>query len=328
MIHALAPEGGRLRPVDEADHHALARAVWIDLVDPTDEEKQRVERATGLQVSTEAELQEIESSSRVSEEESGDLYMSMPLVHSLDRSNVRTTSLGFVLNKDRLLTVRFARSGAFETLLDRAQRFEEGHRTSAHVLVTLLEIVVDRLADELEKIRDELDAISRRIFEEEMSSGRAPRREDEALRRTLRAIGNAGDLVSRIRDSLLGIGRIPPFVAQAGAAWLPADLRARGKTLRQDIASLSDYDAHLTNKVQFLLDATLGFINIAQNTIMKAFTVFSVAGIPPVLIAGIYGMNFKYIPEYDWAWGYPYGIALIVVSAIIPLIAFKWRGWL
>ena len=328
MIYAFAPENGRLCPADAADQHALARSVWIDLLAPTDDEKRLVERATGLRVSTAAELQEIESSSRLSEEENGDLYMSMPLVLSLDRSNVRTTPLGFVLNKNRLLTVRFERSVSFDTLHDRAQRFESGHRTSAHVLVTLLEIVVDRLADELEKIRDELDAISRAIFQEDLSSGRAPRREDESLRRTLRAVGSAGDLVSRIRDSLLGVGRIAPFVAQAGEPWLPADLGPRGKTLRDDITSLADYDAHLSNKVQFLLDATLGFINVAQNNIMKAFTVFSVAGIPPVLVAGVYGMNFKNIHEYDWAWGYQYSLVLMVVSFIIPLLAFKWRGWL
>ena len=144
----------------------------------------------------------------------------------------------------------------------------------------------------------------------------------------MRAVGASGDLVSRIRDSLLGIGRIAPFVKQAGASWLAADPGPRGETLRQDIASLSDYDGHLTNKVQFLLDATLGFINIAQNNIMKVFTVFSVAGIPPVLIAGIYGMNFKNIREYDWAWGYQYCLVLMLVSFVIPVAAFKWRGWL
>ncbi len=328
MIYAFAPENGRLGRADDADQQALARSVWIDVIDPTDDEKQRVQRATGLRVSTAAELQEIESSSRLSEEENRDLYMSMPLVLSLDRKNVRTTPLGFVLNRERLLTVRFERSASFDTLRDRAQRLENGHRTSAHVLFTLFEIIVDRLADELEKIRDELDAISRAIFREDLGSGRAPRREDESLRRALRAVGTSGDLVSRIRDSLLGIGRIAPFVAQAGASWLPADIGPRGKTLRDDIGSLSDYDAHLSNKVQFLLDATLGFINVAQNNIMKAFTVFSVAGIPPVLVAGIYGMNFKNIHEYDWAWGYQYSLVLMVVSFVIPLLAFKWRGWL
>ena len=110
--------------------------------------------------------------------------------------------------------------------------------------------------------------------------------------------------------------------------WLPQDLRPRFRTLRRDIASLNDFDTHLNDKLQFLLDATLGFINIAQNNVMKVLTVVSVVGVPPVLVAGIYGMNFKLIPEYDWAWGYPYSLALIVVTALIPLAIFRWRGWI
>ena len=328
MIRAFARENGRLREVDPADREALARAVWIDLVDPSDAEKEAVERSTRLSVASADDLQEIESSSRLSEEENGDLYLSMPLVNPAGRDAIRTSPLGFVLNKERLITIRFAHSASAEALRDRVQRFEDGHCTSGHVFVTLLEMVVDRLADELEKIRDELDATSRQIFQDNLGSGRAPRREDAALRTILRLVGVSGDLVSRIRDSLLGIGRIVPFVAQAASAWLPADLKPRTDTLRQDIASLADYDAHLSNKVQFLLDATLGYINIAQNNIIKVLTVVSVVGIPPTLIASIYGMNFKSMPELEWAWGYPYGLTLIVASAILPLIVFRLRGWL
>src|SRR5205823_1309505 len=109
--------------------------------------------------------------------------------------------------------------------------------------------------------------------------------------------------------------------------WIPAELGARFTTLQQDIASLTDYDAQLANKVQFLLDAVLGFINIAQNNIIKVLTVVSVVGVPPTLVASIYGMNFKSIPELDWAWGYEYGLAMIGLSAVLPLLWFKWRGW-
>jgi magnesium transporter len=102
---------------------------------------------------------------------------------------------------------------------------------------------------------------------------------------------------------------------------------ARMKTLQQDVASLDDYKTHLSDKVQFLLDAMVGLIGIAQNDVFKVLTIVSIVGIPPTLIAGIYGMNFKGMPEYDWAWGYPYGLAVIALSAIIPLAWFKWRGW-
>ncbi len=327
MIVALAAGGGRLQEIDVADHEALARAVWIDVLQPTEDERRAVEKSTGLYVSTAPELQEIETSSRLSVEDDT-LYLSMPLVHTHDRQNVHSTPLGLVLTRNRLLSVRFAPSRSFNTVHERAPRFEQKHRTGAHILVTLLEVIVDRLADDLEKIRDELDAISRQIFQDDLGSGRAPRREDLALRRILKSVGTAGDLITRIRDSLLGVGRIVPFTGQTASAWLPSDLKPRLKTIRQDVGSLADYDNYLSNKVQFLLDATLGYINIAQNNIIKVLTVVSVVGIPPTLVASIYGMNFKDMPELTWTYGYPYGLVVIVASAVLPLLLFKWRGWM
>ena len=154
----------------------------------------------------------------------------------------------------------------------------------------------------------------------------APAREAADLRAILRRVGAGGDLVSKIRDSLLGLARIVPYVA-----WrrLAARCRAsrRLETMRHDIISLNDYDAHLVNKVQLLLDATLGLINVEQNDIIKVLTVVSVVGVPPTLVASMYGMNFKYMPELAWSWGYPYGLALIALSAVAPLLWFKWRGW-
>jgi magnesium transporter len=151
--------------------------------------------------------------------------------------------------------------------------------------------------------------------------------EEADLKLILRRVGHNGDLASKIRDSLLGIARIVPFVLTLAADWLPAEVKPRLETLRQDVASLNDYDAHLVNKVQLLLDATLGLINIDQNNIIKVLTIVSVVGVPPTLVASMYGMNFKYMPELNWAWGYPYGLALITLSAILPLLWFKWRGW-
>jgi magnesium transporter len=327
MIIAITPDAGRLQPVDASNPQSLARAVWIDVIEPTDDERREIERHVGLYVSSAAELQEIEHSSRLSTEE-GALYLSMPLVQHADRRGIRSTPLGFVLTRERLLTVRYSASRSFDLVHERALRFDESHQSGTHIFVTLLEVVVDRLADELEQIRDDLDKISRQIFQEDLSSGRAPRQDEKALRSVLRAVGTSGDLVSRIRDSLLGVARIVPYTAQMAAEFLPGDAKARLETVRDDVGSLNGYEEHLTEKIQFLLDATLGFINIAQNTIMKVFTVFSVAGIPPVLVAGIYGMNFKGMPELGWAWGYPYGLALIALTTIAPLAAFKWRGWL
>jgi magnesium transporter len=127
---------------------------------------------------------------------------------------------------------------------------------------------------------------------------------------------------------LLSVGRIVPFVLEVRQGETPEPIAARLKAVRQDIASLNDYEAHLANKVQFLLDAVLGFITISQNDIFKVLTVASIVGIPPTLMAGVYGMNFKVMPELNWSLGYPFGLAVIVISALIPLAWFKWKGWL
>jgi magnesium transporter len=141
-------------------------------------------------------------------------------------------------------------------------------------------------------------------------------------------VGRAGDAIGNLRDTLLGMGRIVAYVLQIAEGWTPAELKVRLLTIKQDIASLNDYDQQLTTKTSFLLDATLGYINIEQNNGVKVLTVVSVVGIPPTLIASMYGMNFKHMPELDWVYGYQYGLTLIALSIIVPLVWFKIKGWL
>ena len=325
MLTAFTCDGITLRRHNESSDAALRDAVWIDLLTATEDEARRVATATGLRPPTKAELSEIESSSRLSVADSV-LTLSMPLVTRLD-GELRPVPSGFVLSRDRLITIRFADSVVFDTFAEREMQAGSPDRTGAHIFVGLLEAIVDRHADVLEQIRNDLDSISHRIFQEAINAG-GSRRVDRMLRETLVAIGRSGDVTSFIRDSQVGAARIVPYVLSTAADWLPQDLNPRLDTLRQDIASLNDFDTHLFEKIQFLLDATLGFINIAQNNVMKVLTVASVVGIPPVLIAGIYGMNFKGMPEYDWAWGYQYCLALIAISALVPLIWFKLRDWL
>jgi magnesium transporter len=322
---ALHARAGDLReaPADLATAALPAEIVWIDLLQPSPGETAFVERATGLRLPTIEELSEIESSSRLRAED-GVLYLSAPLVYRATEDDPQTTPVGFVLSFERLVTVRFEPLTAFDTL------GKMGRETACDVLGDLLEAIVDRIADVLEHIAAELDALSHRLFRSgpvAAGKNRQPARAAADLRVILRRVGASGDLVSKIRDSLLGLGRIVPYVASLGAAWLPDAMKSRLETMRHDIASLSDYDAHLVNKVQLLLDATLGLINIEQNDIIKVLTVVSVVGVPPTLVASMYGMNFKYMPELAWSWGYPYGLALIALSAIVPLLWFKWRGW-
>ena len=184
---------------------------------------------------------------------------------------------------------------------------------------------MDKLADGLELLGAELDHVSHGVFHQR--SHRRGAANDIHQRQTLAKVGRVGERLSQVRDVLLSVGRIVPFVLEVRQGETPEPIAARLKAVRQDIVSLNDYEGHLANKVQFLLDAVLGFITISQNDIFKVLTVASIVGIPPTLIAGIYGMNFKVMPELNWAWGYPFGWAMIVISALIPLAWFKWKGW-
>ncbi len=301
-------------------------AVWIDLLDPTDAEARLVTELTGLHVPTLAELNEIETSSRL-RRRGETLYLSTPSVVREERGP-HVTPVGYVLTRDRLLTVRFARLPAFDNFRRDCNGADTGaaaSRGSAELLLGLLEAVVDRSAAGRARAADELAAAARGVFGADASK---PSRADRELRAALRQIGRVGDLLSRLRDTLLGIGRIVPFVEANAADWLPQAQRPRFASLRADIASLSDYDGQLSNKVQFLLDATLGFIGIQQSNIIKVLTVVSIVGVPPTFIASLYGMNFKNIPELQWAFGYQYALALMLVSAVAPLVWFRVRGWL
>ena len=298
-------------------------AVWIDLLRPSDEEAKLVAELTGLHVPTRAELSEIESSSRL--QRRGDvLYLSMPSAVPGEAAG----PVGFVLSRERLLTVRFDRLASFDAFAEscRAAGHEPGG--SIEAFLGLMEGMVDRMADTLEREGDALDQASRRIFHPDRRAMNRPARMDRLLRGLLADVGAAGDLTSKIRDTLLGLGRAAQFVVGSVADWIAPAQRARFETLRADIASLNDYQTHLADKVQFLLDATLGFINIEQNNIIKVLTVVSIVGIPPTFIASLYGMNFKDIPELGWSFGYWYALGLMALTAVLPLVWFRVKGWL
>jgi magnesium transporter len=328
LYHSRAGRGER--PVDLATASLPGNVAWIDLIKPDPEEVAFLTRTTGLQLPSVGDLSEIESSSRLRHQD-GAIYLSAPFVYRADSDQPLTTPVGFILTRERLITVRFEELTSFNTFIDRDLAAEIDPLTSAAVFAGLMDAIADRLADILENIAAELDALSHRLFRSpatELPARRPPARESADLRIILRRVGHSGDLASKIRDSLHGIGRIVPYVSSLAADWLPAEIKPRLETVRQDVLSLSDYDGHIVNKVQLLLDATLGLINVEQNNIIKVLTIVSVVGIPPTLIASMYGMNFKGMPEYDWSWGYPYGLAMIALSALLPLVWFKLRGWI
>jgi magnesium transporter len=300
---------------------------WVDLVDPTDNEKAAAESMCRLTIPSREELSEIESSSRISEEE-GVLYLSMPIVSFAANVDDAPSPLGFVLSKDFLVTVRYTALRSFDTV---AAKFStpEAPRTSIETFAALADEMVELSADTLEAIGSELDAISRSIFPKR---GKGRKRlvvqSNDALRTVLIDVGNFGERSSRARDILLGLQRILPFVAGPQRDWISQQTQEHLRTISTDLVSLTDYEEHLAGKVQFLLDAVLGLINTKQNDIFTVLTVVSVVGIPPTLVASIYGMNFKNMPELSWAWGYQWGLALILLSTILPILWFKWRGWL
>lgn len=278
-----------------------------------------------VRVPSREQLDEIESSSRL-QSDGKRLYLSMPVATPHDFIDAAPTPLGFVISPELLITVRYRELRSFTKASESVGK-DAGPSSSTSIFATLLEAMVDVDADVLEKKARELGDLSRRVFRR--SGSRAPRspRLNRRLRDGLAELGDTGEHLSQLRESLMGLQRIIAFAAEAGQAWLGQDAQARLKTVLQDLSSLADFEAHLSGKTQFLLDATLGLINTEQNDIFKVLTIVSVVGIPPTLIASMYGMNFHNMPELSWPWGYQYGLALIATSTVLPILWFKWRGW-
>jgi magnesium transporter len=310
------------RAAASEDPQALTAAHWVDLVNPTPEEIARVESAFGICLPTRESLIEIEASSRLRAQE-GILYLSAPLISGTESDRWDLAPTGFILNGNWLVTIRFAQLGAFETVRKSIARDD---CTAPQILTFILEEIVDRAADFLERAAESVTEASMTIFvdEDKEKLGVATRR----LRQAMVRIGRISERMTKVRHSFVTLGRIATFVADRCEPKLDGMLRDRLTAVRDDINSLDEFETSLANRIQFLLDAATGFISIAQNDVVKVLTVVSVAGVPPVLIVGIYGMNFHYMPELSWPWGYPFAMALVVLSTIIPVLWFKWRDWL
>jgi len=301
--------------------------LWVDLHDPSPEEIARACDQYGLQIPPRAQLEEIEFSSRLQYEDAT-FTISVPVTphNKPGEGEDETSPLGFVLTKDILVTVRFAHLHTFQAIQERVRRRK---RSPPDIFLVIVEAMIDYSADRLEDLRGGALAISHRIFHKQMQSLQRQKvsATSSMLRDTLVEIGDMGERLSHVRETLLVLQRAVPFVSEHGDAWLEAPLKARLKMAGADVQSLNDYEVHLTDKIQFLLDAALGFISTEQNDLFKVMTIWSVAGIPPVLFAGIWGMNFHVMPELSWPLGYPMAIATIVISALVPLGWFKHRGW-
>ncbi|WP_439502679.1 magnesium/cobalt transporter CorA [Aminobacter ciceronei] len=324
MIKAFVVENDRLRL---ADSIAAAKdsIVWADLLNPTREEEAEVEQWLGVGVPTREEMEEIEISSRLYVED-GAYFMTATLPSQADSDDPVMSPVTFVLRRNLLVTIRYHEPKAFLSFPLRAEKAAIGCTSGETILVGLLEAIVDRLADVLERVSRDIELLSKDIFNP--TATKASKR-DRDFQQVLKTLGRKESLTSNIRDSLTSLQRLSGFLANALAQGKNGkDAKARVKTLSRDVLSLTDHASFLSQKITFLLDATLGMINIEQNGIIKIVSVAAVVFLPPTLVASIYGMNFDLMPELRWMLGYPMAIGLMVISAVLPFWWFRRRGWL
>ena len=311
-----------LRAFPDTPDNSLTGASWIDIVDPIPAEIAAFEKTFGLRVPAKEEVSEIETTSRLRVEH-GALYMSAPLILATGDEPWIVAPTGFVLSKTALLTVRFVQSAIFDSV---RKELNVGPSAPTVVYVCVLEELVDHVADLLEASSQALDDASHLIFRRE--NLRRLSRESSLLRQLLVRTGRTSERMAHITYTLVCLDRMAKFTIERGREWLEPEQISRLQSVSADIASLEQYAEGLVNRIQLLQDAATGIINVAQNEVMKILTIASVAGIPPVLVAGIYGMNFKNMPELNWAWGYPFALMLIVLTTLVPLIWFKWKDWI
>ena len=301
-------------------------ATWVDLEEPTEEEEALVERCVRLDVPTEDEMAEIEPSSRLYER-NGALYMTVSVLYGVQEGQPRTAPISFVLTDNRLVTVRYATPKPVRAFSDHARRDPELVRDASTALIRMLDAIIDRLADELETVSGDIEQISATIFRKDMDERRIPAGRLTAL---LTRIGRTQTLLAKIRYSAVSMARMLSFLSASQRAHenSASELRNHIVSLTTDVTSLSEHSSFLSDNLTFLLDASLGLISIEQNAAMKLFSWAAVVFLPPTLIAGIFGMNFHYMPELNWHYGYPISLALMFASAIGPYLYFKKRGWI
>ncbi|OYQ35859.1 magnesium transporter [Niveispirillum lacus] len=324
--------------------------VWLDLLHPDEIERLTVSSRLLTDLPTLEDIVEIETSSRLYTE--GEVaFMTTPVIVRSSTGPLERGLLTFALGPDLLVTIRHTEPLWFAIFATRALKQADLVTSPLEAFLGLLEAVVDRAADVLERVTADLDRLSHRIFadhEDRTVEALATRDGVKALRHqvvdrshvrrrppttvsmraVITAVGRAGDLTQKVRDSLAGLERLVAFATTVAGPRMGKDHKSRLKTIGRDVHSLVEHAAFQAMQTNFLLDATLGVINIQQTNIIKMFSVASVAFLPPTLVASIYGMNFHHMPELDWTWGYPLALGLMVLAALGPLWYFRKRGWL
>ena len=321
---AAAPKDALDRDVLKVGEAIPKDALWIDLVAPTREEDEVVERHLGIEIPTREEMADIEPS-EILYRESNAHYMTVRVLCSSETETPRLVDVSFILTASALVTVRYDEPRSFSMFKSRVVKPGGCRHLPEAVLDGLIETIIDRAAEILGNVGQRIDLLSRSIFERE----REGKRQTASYRAALKTLGRKGDIISNVRQSMVSIERLLLFLSAA----MPRPQRTHGfqaewRTALRDVQSIEEHAGFLANKVQFLLDATLGLVSIEQNDIIKLFSVVAVIFLPPTLVASIYGMNFKDMPELEWAAGYPWALGLMVLSAILPYLFFRWKRWL
>ena len=324
MLRLLIPTGGGYTWVEHRPPAPFPdEFLWADLFEPSTEEEKAVEALLTVDVPTRDEMKEIETSNRLYEE-NGAVYMTATVGSKLDSETPESSAITFILANGRLITNRYVDPTPVKRFMQYVERSPAACTSNATLLAGLLEGFVERIADLLERVQVELDSVSHTIFPR--GSNGYPSSSD--LHAMIQKIGRNGDLVSKARESLVSFQRLLMYVQQSTNVTLSQDQRGRFKSTLRDVQSLSDHATFLGAKIQFLLDAVLGLINLEQNNIIKIFSVAATMFLPPTLIASIYGMNFEFMPELDKFWGYPLALVAMLASAVVPYIYFRRKGWL
>jgi magnesium transporter len=318
MLNVFTLASGRLFQEEIESLEALAnvKPIWVDLDAPTPEEKGWIAQHFGVTIPDDAVDDDLEESARFYEEDNGELHIRSDFL--IDDDTPRNVRVAFILFKNVLFSVHGEELPVFRLLRLRARRIPALIEDAKDVLLKLYDADAEYSADALEGIYDNLEAVSAQVLKQSVN--------DEAAGEALSAIAREEDLNGRIRRNVMDTRRAISFMMRS--RMLNAEQFEESRQILRDIDSLDSHTTFLFDKINFLMNATVGFININQNKIIKIFSVASVALLPPTLIASIYGMNFKAMPELDWSYGYPFAIALMVASVAAPFIYFRRKGWL
>lgn len=304
--------------INSTNEALINESLWIDMINPSIEEESRVEHFLNIDIPTREEMQEIELSSRLYKEDNV-LFMTATMVAQSESLSPSQDAVTFVLTEKHLITVRYIEPQAFKYFSSKMPK--QRINSPSDLLSELLDATVDRFADILEMISHQLETYSKNIFQPKTPS-------NSSYQDLLQQLGMNGELNSKIVESLVTFGRLISFFDQSSRSADRNQEHERLLTLSRDINSLNDHAHFLSNKVSFLLEATLGMVQIEQNAIIKIFSVAAVIFLPPTLIASIYGMNFNLIPELSWKFGYIYAVGMMLFSSWLPYKYFKYRKWL